>query len=87
MCGTWGKPARLLVLRNKGGGVFEDVTIATGLAEPISSELAGWGGYDNDGKANLFVCGEYTGKTADPPDDTDLHQFGGRPVDRDHRGI
>jgi enediyne biosynthesis protein E4 len=65
MRGTWEKPARLSVLRSKGGGVFEDVTIATSLAEPISTESAGWGDYDNDGKADRFVCGEYTGKTAD----------------------
>ena len=67
MRGAWEKPARLSLLRNKGGGVFEDVTIAAGLAEPISTESAGWGDYDNDGKVDLFVCGEYTGKTPDPP--------------------
>jgi len=66
MRGTWEKVARLSVLRNKGGSVFEDVTIATGLAEPISIESTGWGDYDNDGKADLFVCGEYTDKTANP---------------------
>ena len=66
MRGAWEKPARLSLLRNKGGGVFEDVTVAAGLAEPISTESAGWGDYDNDGKVDLFVCGEYTGKTPDP---------------------
>jgi hypothetical protein len=50
MPGTWEKPARLSLLRNKGGGVFEDVTVAAGLAEPISTVSAGWGDYDNDGK-------------------------------------
>jgi len=65
MRGAWETPARLSLL-NKGGGVFEDVTAAAGLAEPISTESAGWGDYDNDGKVDLFVCGEYTGKTPDP---------------------
>ncbi len=56
--GAWEKPARLSLLRNKGGGVFEDVTLASGLGEPISSESAVWGDYDNDGWLDLFVCGE-----------------------------
>ena len=50
MPGAWEKPARLSLLRNKGGGVFEDVTVAAGLAKPISTVSAGWGDYDNDGK-------------------------------------
>jgi len=57
--GAWEKPARMSLLRNKGGGVFEDVTVATGLGEPISTESAAWGDYDNDGRLDLFVCGEY----------------------------
>ena len=52
-------PLRLSLLRNKGDGVFEDVTIASGLAEPIATESAAWGDYDNDGWLDLFVCGEY----------------------------
>jgi hypothetical protein len=47
------------LLRNKGGGVFEDVTVASGLGEPIATESAAWGDYDNDGRLDLFVCGEY----------------------------
>ena len=62
---AWEKPERLSLLRNKGNGVFEDVTLAAGLAEPISTESAAWGDYDNDGKVDLFVCGEYVGKTPD----------------------
>jgi hypothetical protein len=57
--GGWEKPMRLSLLRNKGGGTFEDVTVAAGLGEPIATESAAWGDYDNDGLIDLFVCGEY----------------------------
>ena len=65
--GAWEKPARLSLLRNKGGGVFEDVTIASGLGEPIATESAAWGDYDNDGRLDLFVCGEYHARVARSP--------------------
>ena len=57
--GAWEKPARMSLLRNKGDGIFEDVTIASGLGAPIATESAVWGDYDNDGRLDLFVCGEY----------------------------
>ena len=57
--GAWEKPARMSLLRNKGDGVFEDVTVASGLGVPISTESAAWGDYDDDGRLDLFVCGEY----------------------------
>ncbi len=57
--GGWEKPARMSLLRNKGAGVFEDVTVASGLGEPIATESAAWGDYDDDGRLDLFVCGEY----------------------------
>jgi hypothetical protein len=57
--GGWEQPARLSLLRNTGGGAFEDVTEAAGLDEPIATEAAAWGDYDNDGLLDLFVCGEY----------------------------
>ncbi len=56
--GGWEVPFRLSLLRNKGG-VFEDVTVAAGLGVPIATESAAWGDYDNDGWADVFVCGEY----------------------------
>jgi hypothetical protein len=57
--GAWIRPARMSLLHNKGNGVFDDVTIASGLGEPIATESAAWGDYDNDGRLDLFVCGEY----------------------------
>jgi FG-GAP-like repeat/ASPIC and UnbV len=65
MRGAWEEPARLTLLRNKGKGVFEDVTVAAGLDEPISSESSAWGDYDNDGWLDLFVCGEHFSKRTD----------------------
>jgi hypothetical protein len=58
--GAWEAPMRLSLLRNTGHNSFEDVTIAGGMGEPISTESAVWGDYDNDGLVDLFVCGEYT---------------------------
>lgn len=57
--GAWETPERLSLLRNRGDGTFDDVTVAAGLAEPIAAESAAWGDYDNDGLLDVFVCGEY----------------------------
>ncbi len=57
--GGWEKPMRMSLLQNIGNGRFEDVTVAGGLSLPIATESAAWGDYDNDGLADLFVCGEY----------------------------
>ena len=57
--GAWETPMRLSLLRNKGDGRFDDVTASAGLAEPIATESAAWGDYDNDGLVDVFVCGEY----------------------------
>jgi hypothetical protein len=64
--GGWEDPAPLSLLRNKGNGVFEDVTVSAGLAEPIATESAAWGDYDNDGRLDLYVAGEFR---ADRPRD------------------
>jgi hypothetical protein len=64
--GAWEFPARLSLLRNRGDGTFDDVTIASGLGEPIASEVAAWGDYDNDGRPDLFVGGEYIPPFGDP---------------------
>ena len=52
-------PLRLSLLKNRGDGRFVDVTMESGLGEPIQTEAAAWGDYDNDGWVDLFVCGEY----------------------------
>jgi FG-GAP-like repeat/ASPIC and UnbV len=56
--GAWEVPRRMSLLRNRGG-VFQDVTLAAGLGEPIASQAAGWADYDNDGFVDLFVAGEF----------------------------
>jgi FG-GAP-like repeat/ASPIC and UnbV len=61
--GAWETPMRMSLLRNNGAGVFDDVTIASGMGEPISTESTAWGDYDDDGLVDVFVCGEYR---ADP---------------------
>ncbi len=70
--GAWRDRARLSLLRNKGAGVFEDVTISSGLGEPLSTESAVWGDYDQDGRLDLFVCGEYHREI---PDGIDLSRL------------
>lgn len=60
--GGWEAPCPMTLLRNKSNGVFDDVTVASGLGEPIASHAAAWGDFDNDGHVDLFVCGEYSVK-------------------------
>jgi tetratricopeptide (TPR) repeat protein len=62
--GGWENAARLTLLHNIGQGRFEDVTIATGLGEPIASHSAAWGDFDNDGRVDLYVCGEFASSSA-----------------------
>jgi hypothetical protein len=57
--GGWESPLRLSLLRNRGDGTFDDVTMAAGLGEPIATESAAWGDYDDDGLVDVYVCGEY----------------------------
>lgn len=57
--GAWlQNPIRPSLLRNRGGGTFDDVTQESGLLHPINSNAAQFADYDNDGWLDLFVCGE-----------------------------
>ncbi|WP_435008863.1 CRTAC1 family protein [Tundrisphaera lichenicola] len=58
--GGWENSYPLSLLRNLGDGRFQDVTVAAGLGEPIAAPSAAWGDFDNDGRLDLFVCGEYS---------------------------
>jgi hypothetical protein len=54
--GAWLPSAiRPSLLRNEGKGTFTDVTGAAGLLDPVNSNSASWGDYDNDGWLDLFV--------------------------------
>ena len=64
--GGWEAPRPLSLLRNMGGGVFEDVTAAARLAKPIQSQSAVWGDFDNDGFVDLYVVGEQSPQAAAP---------------------
>jgi hypothetical protein len=65
MRGGWENAIRPSLLRNEGDGTFTDVTVASGVGTPISSQSAAWGDYDNDGDVDLFVAGEYLPSRAD----------------------
>ncbi len=63
--GAWEVPRRMSLLRNRGNGTFEDVTLAAGLGEPIASQAAGWADFDNDGDVDLYVAGEFNAQHPD----------------------
>ena len=44
---------------NNGAGGFRDVTRAAGLFDPVNSNGAAWGDFDNDGWIDLFVACEH----------------------------
>ena len=57
--GAWFEwPIRPSLLRNNGSGRFTDVTAQAGLLDPVNSNAASWGDYDNDGWIDLFVACE-----------------------------
>lgn len=57
--GAWlSNPVRPTLLKNRGGGRFADVTQEAGLLDPVNSNAAAWGDFDNDGWLDLYVCCE-----------------------------
>jgi hypothetical protein len=75
--GAWEAPYPLSLLRNKGGGTFEDVTAAAGLATPIQSQSAAWGDFNNDGFVDLYVAGEQLAERPDPRNKGRLYRNNG----------
>lgn len=57
--GAWLKtPMRPSLLHNNGNGTFTDVTAEAGVGRPGNSICGRWVDYDNDGRLDLFACGE-----------------------------
>jgi tetratricopeptide (TPR) repeat protein len=58
MRGAWEMSMRKSLLRNNCDGTFTDVTVASGLDLPTSSQAAVWVDINNDGLLDLFVGNE-----------------------------
>jgi FG-GAP-like repeat/ASPIC and UnbV len=58
MRGGWERPQRLSLLKNRGDGTFDDITIKAGLGEPIATQAVGWADFDLDGDLDLYVAAE-----------------------------
>jgi tetratricopeptide (TPR) repeat protein len=56
--GAWEVPQRKSLMRNNCDGTFTDVTVASGLGEPTSTQAAVWVDINNDGLLDLFVGNE-----------------------------
>ena len=57
--GAWGTgPTKSSLLHNNHDGTFTDVGKQAGVSMPMSSQVAAWADYDNDGRLDLFVGGE-----------------------------
>ena len=56
--GGWEQPQRSSLLRNNCNETFTDVTVASGLAQPTSTQTAVKHDIDNDGFVDLFVGNE-----------------------------
>jgi hypothetical protein len=75
--GGWEGPYPLSLLRNRGGGTFDDVTKSAGLGIPIQSQAGAWGDFDNDGFVDLYVVGEQRAEYPDPRNNGRLYRNNG----------
>lgn len=58
---AWEGRAPNSLYRNRGGGAFDDIGPAAGVAGAEASFTAAWGDYDNDGNLDLYVADGITG--------------------------
>jgi hypothetical protein len=57
--GGWEElPQRRSLLRNNCDGTFTDITVASGLGAPTTSQTAVWFDFDNDGWLDVFIGNE-----------------------------
>ncbi len=71
--GWWGRDGEypFSLLRNRGDGTFEDVTVKAGLLSLAPTQTAAWADYDGDGWLDLFVgheSGSWPNASSDPRD-------------------
>jgi tetratricopeptide (TPR) repeat protein len=60
--GGWEFPLRPSLMKNNCDGTFTDVTVASGIAEPlVASQTAVWADINNDGLLDLFLGNESGG--------------------------
>ncbi|MFM1802906.1 MAG: hypothetical protein RJA81_2258 [Planctomycetota bacterium] len=62
--GGWESPYRMTLLKNEGNGIFHDVTLESGLGDPIATQSAAWADFDLDGDLDLYVAGEFHDRNA-----------------------
>jgi len=60
--GGWELPLRPSLMKNNCDGTFTDVTVASGIGEPlVASQTAVWADINNDGRLDLFLGNESGG--------------------------
>jgi tetratricopeptide (TPR) repeat protein len=73
--GWWGRFGEypMSLLRNRGDGTFEDVTVKAGLLSLHPTQTAAWADYDGDGWLDLFVGHEWGARPGDVGGKEDEH--------------